>query len=142
MLFIESTQTVCLKLLVVKFSCYFWGVFHTSVIDGISLESEWLQVSRAFLNILADFNNGLSWWFPFVLCFLSLLVPLLSIWELFRAHQLQLVSLSLSCSMTFLVLKQGLSTFLWFSRCSPLGRQSLLFNRFSFYSFFFFIGYH
>ena len=69
------------------------------------------------------------------------LVPIL--WELYQAHQLQLVSPSLSCSRGFSVLLQGLDTYLSFRFLSVLpsgqpGRQSPLFDIFSFLSFFFF----
>ena len=44
----KSHQTLCISLLLLLFLlCYFFRVFHTSV-DGLSLESEWPQVSSGF----------------------------------------------------------------------------------------------
>ena len=64
-------------------------------------------------------------------------VPVPILWWLYRAHQLQLVSPSLSCSIVFFfsVLYQGLSTYLssCFLSVLPSGqpeRQSPLFGRF------------
>ena len=71
----------------------------------------------------------------FVLEFPTPPALLLSLWEVFQVHQLQLVSPSSSSSIAFSVLWQGLSIrlFLWFSFCGRPGRQSSLFSRFSFF---------
>ena len=94
-----------------------------------------------FWSILLMLKTGRS---PLALLFQSLLVPLPIFWRLFPAHQLQLVSLSPLCSIVFLVLWQGLDTylsfrFLLFSLCGPPGRQSPPFGRFSLFFFFSFL---
>ena len=76
-------------------------------------------------------------WSSLVLLFPS---PFTSLWWLFRTHQLQLVSPSLSCSIVFSVLYQGLGIylsfrFLWFLLCGLPERQNQLFGRFSFFLF-------
>ena len=79
----------------------------------------------------------------FVLWFLYLLVSWPNIEGLFKAHQLQLVSPSLTSSEDLLVLWQGLGTylsfrFLIFLLCGPPILQSPLFGRFCN----FFVNYH
>ena len=48
------------------------------------------HISRTFPSIPANLSNALIWIFSA----LALPAPLLSLWRLFRVHQLQLVSLS------------------------------------------------
>ena len=77
----------------------------------------------------------LSIWSPLDLLFPPLPVPLPSFWGLYRVHELQLVSLSCSCSIDFFNLLKGLGTYLSFRFHSfLLRRQSPLFGRFSFFS--------
>ena len=102
-------------------------IFHWSL-----NESKSRRVSKT-LRILADLNNPVVWRF-------AVRPPISNssnLWGSFLVHQLQLVSLSHSRSIAFLVLWQGLSTclsfrFLWFKRCSPSGWQSRPFGRFTF----------
>ena len=77
-------------------------------------------------------------WSRFVLRFSTFLAPFPSLYGLFQVHQSQLVSRWTSCSIAFLVLWQGPSTFpstsfLLFPLCGPLVRQSLLYVMFSFF---------
>ena len=67
-------------------------------------------------------------------------IPVLIVWWLYRMHQLQLVSLSLLCSMFFSILSQGLVSYLAFRFLSvlfwgPLRCQNPLFGRFSVFCF-------
>ena len=70
--------------------------------------------SRTLPSILADLNNAVIW--MVFTCFLisKFQVPLQSLWGLIRTHQLQLISPSLTCSMSFLVLLLRLGTYLSF----------------------------
>ena len=93
-------------------------------------------VSRIILSILADLSNavvldGLGLWSDFQLFQTS-----------YKVHQLLLISLPPSCLIVFVVLCQGLSTwlsfrFLWFSLSGLPTKQSPLNGRF-----FFFLNYH
>ena len=103
-------------------------VFNWSLSDSKSL-----QISRTFLRILADVNKADKT----VFWFLSLLVYLPSLWELFRARLLQLVSLSPSCSIIFFrsQLRSWYSFHvLLFLLCDQPIRQSPLFGVFSFFT--------
>ena len=82
-------------------------VFHWSLSDRKSPQVSWTFI------ILANLN-AVVWMVSTCLWFLGLPVLLPSLWRFFRVHQLQLVSLSLSYSIVFLVLWQGLSTYLSF----------------------------
>ena len=63
----------------------------------------------------------LSGWSLLDILFLRFPLPLQILWWLYRAYQLQLLSLSLSCSIVFfLVLKKGLGSFLSFRFLSVL----------------------
>ena len=59
------------------------------------------RVSRTLLSILADSNNAVVRMVPYFILFPSLPVLVLTIWWLYQEHQLQLVSLALSCSSFF-----------------------------------------
>ena len=76
--------------------------------------------------------------FQLVLWFLSLLVPVLNLWGLFWALDLQLVSTSSPCSIIFSVLLWNLTTYLSYHLkiillCGPPVRHTQLFDRFSFF---------
>ena len=80
-------------------------VFHTSVswwfstgVWGTASLFKYPGLFSVFWPILIMLQSG---WSLLVLWFLSLPAPLPILWKLFRAHQLQLVSLSPSCSMIF-----------------------------------------
>ena len=82
-------------------------------------------------------------WSSFILLFPSPPVTVPILWWLYRAHQLQLISPSISFSIGFSVLQQSLRTYLSFRFLSVLScgqpeRQRQLFGRFSF-SFLFFL---
>ena len=90
-------------------------VFLTSVswwfLTGVCVTASLLKspgLFSVFWLILIMLQAG---WSLFFFLFLSLLVPLLILWVLI---QLQLVSLSPSCSIDFLVLEQGLDIYLSF----------------------------
>ena len=79
-----------------------------------------------------------SWWSRFFLWFLIPSVFLPSLLGSCQAHQLQLVSLSPSCSTTFSIPWQrskylSLFSLLSFSRCPPLEQQNPLDDKFSFF---------
>ena len=47
-------------------------VFTPALVDGFSLKSSWLQVSRTLLSILTDLSNAIVWMVPtYLLIFLS-----------------------------------------------------------------------
>ena len=110
------------------FPVIFLPVFFLIVISWWTFtDSKSPQVSRTFLSILANLNNAVVW--------LVSVLPLP-----FQVHQLQLVSLSLSCSIAFSVLWQGPSIFLSFSfffffffppLCCPLEQQNPTDDKFS-----------
>ena len=84
----------------------FWESFRPALADGFSLVfcvTLLFSVFRPILIVL------LFEWFLLVRLFTSL--PLSFLWWIYRAHQLQLVSLSLSCFIVFSVLKQGPSIY-------------------------------
>ena len=98
----------------------------------------------SLLTILADLYNAIVFFCsPLVLLFSSLPVPLSILWWLYQAHQLQLVSPSLSCSVVFfLVLLLGLCTYLSFPFLSilPWDQPERLLSQFS--KFLFFVNSH
>ena len=105
-------------------------VFYWSLSDNTSP-----QVSRTIFSILTNLINSIVWMFSARPPISNSSSPLKG---LFKAHQLQSVSPSLSCSIAFLVLWLGLSTclsfhFLWFALYSLPGQQSSLFSRFSYF---------
>ena len=113
----------------------FWESFIPALADGFSLKSEWQQVSSnlqdssLFWPIIIMLSFGCS---PLVLLFPKPPVPLSLLCWLYRAHQLELVSSTLSCSIVFSVLWQGLDTYLTFRflsvlSCGQLERLSTLF---------------
>ena len=53
--------------------------------NGFSLESEWQQVSRTLLSILANLNNAVVW----RVLFPSTPIPAPILWWLYKEHQLQ-----------------------------------------------------
>ena len=122
-------------------------VFHTSVCWWFSTI---VWVTASLLNspeLYSVFCPNLTrlkfGWCPIVILFPYPLVPLPNIWWLYRAHQLQLVSPSLSRSIDFWVLEQGLGIYLFFRflsvlLCDLLERQSSLFGIFSLFLLFYF----
>ena len=66
------------------------------------------------LSILAYLNNARVWTVSIFLQFQTLPVSFPSFWGPFPVHPSQLVLPSLSCSIAFLVLYQGRSTYLFF----------------------------
>ena len=84
-------------------------VFHLSLSDNKSF-----QVSRTILSILADFDGAEIWMVSTCPLVSKSCSPFTNLLGLFRVHQLQLVSPSLLCSIVFLVLYQGLGTYLYF----------------------------
>ena len=96
--------------------------------------SKYPQVSMTFLSILGDLYNAVSWWSLLVVWFLNLQVLIPILW---RSFQLQLVSLSPSCTIVFfssLTRSWHLSTFrfILILLCGLPERQSLLLGRFTF----------
>ena len=111
-------------------------VFHTSVnwwfSSGVWVTASLLKSPGSFLVFGQILIILLFGWSPLSLLFSNRPVPLSILWRLYRAHQLQLVSLS--CSTVFSVLEQSLCTCLSFRFLSvlPCGqpkRQSALFGR-------------
>ena len=117
-----------------------FGKFFTSLLaDSLSLESEWQQIPCTLLHILAYLNNAVVWmvtacsWIfnfsgrftkPLVIASSALITIGIPITFMFHSF--------------FLVLQQGLSTYLsfcllWFSLGGLLRQQNLLFGRFSFF---------
>ena len=87
-------------------------VFHCSLIDSKSP-----QVSRTFLSILDDLNNAVVSTRPLIS---KPSCPCTDPSVTYRAYQLQLASLPLSCSIVFSVLQQGLGNYLSFHFLSVL----------------------
>ena len=99
-------------------------------------------VPRTLQNILVDLNNVLVW---FVWMRPPISTSSSNLGRMFRKHYLQLVSLSLSYSMNFLVLTQDVCAYLsfpclWFSLSGLTRRQSLLLSWFSFVLFIFLLS--
>ena len=115
-------------------------VFHWSLSDCKSP-----QFSRILLSI--SHNLNLVWTVSVHPPISNPSIPLPSHWGYFRVYQLQLVSPSLSCSIPFLVLWQGLSTylsfrFLWFSLGGSLGWYNPLYGKFPVFGGLFFYYYY
>ena len=119
---------------------YSLSVFPTSV-NWCTFAGVWERVtifkSLGFFSVFWPMLTMLKYgWSLLVLWFPSLLFPLANIWRLFGVHQIQLIPPSLSCSIAFLVLWQGLSTylsfhFILFLLCRLPWRQCPLFGSFS-----------
>ena len=80
-------------------------VFHSNVrcwsFTGVWVNANILNVSSTILNILADLNNAVVWMVSFQSLIFKASTPSTSIWGLFWLRQLQFVSPSSSCSITF-----------------------------------------
>ena len=90
----------------IKILFYWLRVFHTSVSEWFSTGG-WVTArffkSRGFLSVFWPISTiALFWWPPLVLLYPSPPVPIPILWSLYRARQLQLVSPSLSCSISLL----------------------------------------
>ena len=85
---------------------YYCKFFTPELADGFSLKTEWQQVFSD-LQDSSQYSGQSSYIMPYfgwswiVLWFLTFPVPFPSIWGSFQVCQLQLVSLLLSCSITF-----------------------------------------
>ena len=84
-------------------------IFHTSVSwwlsTGVWVTASLFQFPGLFLIFWLILKMLSFGWSPLALLFLSPPVPLSILWWLYRAHQLLLVSPSLSCSIVFSFLK-------------------------------------
>ena len=93
----------------------FWEFFTPTLGDVFfSLEFEWQQAfkSPGLFSVVGPFLGVLlSGWSQLVLWFLSLPVILSILWGLFQVRHLRSESPSLSCSLVFLVLNQGLDIY-------------------------------
>ena len=86
------------------------------------------QVSRTLPSILTDLYNTVVWKSPLVLQSLHqtsspILVP--KFWWLYRAHQLQLVSPSISCSIVFFIYLSFLLSFSFTLRSAGTARSTI-----------------
>ena len=125
-LLVRIGWTVCIS--IYYFTSY--EIFTHVLADGLSLESEWQQVSSGF----QDSSQYYGWsqkccnWVSLDLSsnFQLFQPPFQAFRGPFQACQLQFVSPSPSCSTAFLIFYHGPSTclsfcFLWFSLCGLLG---------------------
>ena len=92
-------------MIVMSYFLLFWEFFITAFANGFywSLSaSKFSQVFRTLLSILTDLDNAVVWIIftcPLVSMSFS---PFTKILEIFQVHQIQLVSLSPSCSIVFI----------------------------------------
>ena len=110
-----------------------WEFSTPTLADGFSLEFDSktarLLASLELFSVFWPILIMLSFrWSPLVHLFPILPVPIPILKWLYRTHRLQLISLSLSCSIVFSVPLQGSGTYLSFclssvSLCGLLGRQ-------------------
>ena len=89
---------------------------------------------RTLLSILAGLNRTVVWIASILPSVSNCSISFPSLWGPSQAYQLQVVSPSLSCSIAFLVLRQGLSTCLFFHfLCRSPECQNPLVGRFFFF---------
>ena len=126
------TWTFCVSLkvfallLLLLLSFYLRVFFPTSsnwcILTGVWVTASLLNSPRTLLSILADFNSAVIWLVSILLLVSSSPQLFLGTWLLFQGLQLQVVSLSPSCSITFSVLSQSPNIcpfFFFFFFCLP-----------------------
>ena len=113
-----------------------WEFSTSSLADGLSLESEWQQVSSD-LQDFAEYSSRSQQYCSLDVLHLTSHFQILLFQFQFFARQSQLLSQSLSCSTVLTVPKQGPGTYLSFRflsvlLCGQLEWLSSLYGRFSF----------
>ena len=99
-----SLKEICFIIMILLLASFFYTSFKLMVFYWNLSDSNTLQVSRTLLRILDDRNNAVVWMVsahPPISNFSS---SSSSLWGPFEVRQLQMVSLSTSCSSAFLIL--------------------------------------
>ena len=116
-------HSVVSRLILLPLICYIIIIIIISLLESFSTSVRWWSFTGVWLIPSHQKFPGLffvfwlisiipkSGWSPVVIWFLSLPVYLPSLWGLFRAHTLQLVSLSTSCYIVFYLLFYSFENF-------------------------------